>query len=161
VVCVWWLCVSDLSFSSSFCSYYSLIFCFHSVTDFLDGLCQDSLDLTFPSTEAWPVRFLFTFLKFSLLGFSQFGFSLLIVFPLSCLEQFVLFFYGLCSHLFLFFKIRYLFHLHFQCYPKSSPHAPPPTRPPTLSHFLALVFPCTEADKVCTINGPLFPLMAN
>jgi hypothetical protein len=32
---------------------------------------------------------------------------------------------------------------------------------PTHSHFLALAFPCTEADKVCTTNGPLFPLMAN
>jgi hypothetical protein len=28
------------------------------------------------------------------------------------------------------FLIGYLFHLHFQCYPKSPPHAPPPT-PPT------------------------------
>jgi hypothetical protein len=59
------------------------------------------------------------------------------------------------------FFIRYLFHLHFQCYPKSPPHAPPPTPPPTHSHFLALVFPCTEADKVCMTNGPLFPLMAD
>jgi hypothetical protein len=57
----------------------------------------------------------------------------------------------------LFVYIRYLFHLHFQCYPKS----PPPTPPPTHSHFLTLAFPCTEADKVCTTNGPLFPLMAN
>jgi hypothetical protein len=32
---------------------------------------------------------------------------------------------------------------------------------PTHSHFLALVFPCTEADKVYTTNGPLFPLMAD
>jgi hypothetical protein len=52
------------------------------------------------------------------------------------------------------FLIRYLFHLHFQCYPKSPPHAPPPTH----SHFLALAFPCTEAYKVFTNNGPLFPL---
>ena len=33
--------------------------------------------------------------------------------------------------------------------------------PPTHSHFLALAFPCTEAYKVCTTNGPLFPLMAD
>jgi hypothetical protein len=59
------------------------------------------------------------------------------------------------------FFFRYLFHLYFQCYTKSPPHAPPPTPPPTHSHFLALAFPCTEADKVCTTNGPLFPLMAN
>jgi hypothetical protein len=63
--------------------------------------------------------------------------------------------------LFCFFLIRYLFHLHFQCYPKSPPHAPPPTPPPAHSHFLALAFPCTEADKVCKTNGPLFPLMAD
>jgi hypothetical protein len=56
-----------------------------------------------------------------------------------------------------FFLIRYLFHLHFQCYPQSPPHAPPPTHSP----FLALSFPCTEAYKVCKTNGPLFPLMAN
>jgi hypothetical protein len=56
-----------------------------------------------------------------------------------------------------YFFIRYLFHLHFQCYPKSPPPAPPPTH----SHFLALGFPCTEADKVCTTNGPLFSLLAD
>ena len=32
---------------------------------------------------------------------------------------------------------------------------------PTRSHFLALAFPCTKAYKVCTTNGPLFPLMAD
>jgi hypothetical protein len=26
---------------------------------------------------------------------------------------------------------------------------------------LALSFPCTEAYKICTTNGPLFPLMAD
>ena len=39
----------------------------------------------------------------------------------------------------------------------------PSSRPaplPTHSHFLALVFPCTEAYKVCKNNGPLFPMMA-
>jgi hypothetical protein len=60
-----------------------------------------------------------------------------------------------------FFLIRYLFHLHFQCYPKSPPHVPPPTPSPTHFHFLALAFPCTEAYKVCTTNGPLIPLMAD
>jgi hypothetical protein len=64
-------------------------------------------------------------------------------------------------YLFLFFLIWYLFHLHFQCYPKSPPHAPLPTSPPTHSHFLALAFPCTGAYKDCTTNGPLFPLMVN
>jgi hypothetical protein len=32
----------------------------------------------------------------------------------------------------------------------------PPTCSPTHSHFLALVFPCTGAYKVCRTNGPLF-----
>ena len=59
---------------------------------------------------------------------------------------------------FCFFLIRYLFHLHFQCYPKSPPDPPTPTPQPTHSHLLALAFPCTEAYKVCTTSGPLFPL---
>jgi hypothetical protein len=59
--------------------------------------------------------------------------------------------------IFLIFFTRYLFHLHFQYYPKSPPLAPPPTH----SHFLALAFPCTEAYKVCMTNGPLFPVMAD
>ena len=38
----------------------------------------------------------------------------------------------------------------------------PHTAPlPIHSHFLALVFPCTEADKVCETKGPLFPVMAD
>jgi hypothetical protein len=39
---------------------------------------------------------------------------------------------------------------------------PNPCAPlPTHSHFMALVFPCTEAYKVCKTKGPLFPMMAN
>ena len=53
-----------------------------------------------------------------------------------------------------FFKIRYFLHLHFQCYLKSPPY-PPSTPLPTLSHFLALAFPCTEAYKVCKSKEPL------
>jgi hypothetical protein len=59
------------------------------------------------------------------------------------------------------FFIGYLFHLHFQCYPKSPPHAPPHIPLTTHSHFLALAFPCSEAYKVFTTNGPLFQLMAD
>jgi hypothetical protein len=72
---------------------------------------------------------------------------------------FVLFFVFYFIYFFIII-IRYLFHLHFECYPKSPPHPPTPI-PPGHSHFLALVFPCTEAYKVCTTNGPLFPLMAD
>jgi hypothetical protein len=60
-----------------------------------------------------------------------------------------------------FFLIRYFLILHFKCYPKSPPYPPCPTPLPTHSHFLALVFPCTEADKVCKSKGPLFPMMAD
>ena len=35
-----------------------------------------------------------------------------------------------------------------------------PTPSHTHSHLLALVFLYTKAYKVCTTNGPLFPLMA-
>jgi hypothetical protein len=39
---------------------------------------------------------------------------------------------------------------------------PSPTTPlPTHSHFLALMFPSTEAYKVCKAKGPLFPVMAD
>jgi hypothetical protein len=40
------------------------------------------------------------------------------------------------------------------------PYTPHHHSPPH-SHFLALVFPCTEADKVCKTKRPLFPIMAN
>jgi hypothetical protein len=60
------------------------------------------------------------------------------------------------------FLIRYLFHLHFQCYSKSPPHPPPHPLPhPPTPTFLALMFPCFEAYKICTTNGPIFPLMAD
>jgi hypothetical protein len=67
------------------------------------------------------------------------------------------------DHLLHFFPIfiRYLAHLHFQCYPKSPPYPPTPTPLPTHSPFLALAFPCTGAYKVCMSNGPLFPVMAD
>jgi hypothetical protein len=59
------------------------------------------------------------------------------------------------------FFIRYLAHLHFQCYTKSPPYPPTPNPLPTLSPFLALAFPCTGAYKVFVSNGPLFPVMAD
>jgi hypothetical protein len=63
------------------------------------------------------------------------------------------------SFFFLLF-IRYFLHLNFQCYAKSSRYpspTPPPTPLPTHSHFLALVFPCTEAYKVCKTKGGSLP----
>jgi hypothetical protein len=65
------------------------------------------------------------------------------------------------SFFFFPFFIRYLAHLHFQCYTKSPPYPPTPTPLPTHSPFLALAFPCTGAYKVCKSNGPLFPVMAD
>ncbi|EDL36529.1 mCG148246 [Mus musculus] len=68
------------------------------------------------------------------------------------------------SFLFFFlfpFFIRYLAHLHFQCYTKSLPYLPTPIPLPTHSPFLALAFPCTGAYKVCLSDGPLFPVMAD
>jgi hypothetical protein len=62
---------------------------------------------------------------------------------------------------FFHFFIRYLAHLHFQCYTKSPPYPPTSTPLPTHSPFLALAFPCTGAYKVCVSNGPLFPVMAD
>jgi hypothetical protein len=59
------------------------------------------------------------------------------------------------------FFIRYLAHLHFQCYTKSPPYPPTPTPLPAHSPFLALAFPCSGAYKVCVSNGPLFPVMAD
>jgi hypothetical protein len=49
------------------------------------------------------------------------------------------------NYFFFPFFIRYLTHLHFQCYTKSPPYPPTPTPLPTHSPFLALEFPCTGA----------------
>ena len=45
-----------------------------------------------------------------------------------------------------------------QKFPIPSPH---PSPLPTHSHFLAPLFPCTDAYNVCKTNGPLFPLKAD
>ena len=57
------------------------------------------------------------------------------------------------------FLIRYFVHLHFICYPEGPPYHPSPTPLPTHSYFLALVFPCTGAYKVCKTKEPLFPMV--
>jgi hypothetical protein len=74
-----------------------------------------------------------------------------------CQFHFLLLFFPL---LFFFFKLGIFFIYISSAIPKV-PHTFPPPPPPIHSHFLALAFPCTEAYKVCTTNGPLFPLMAD
>jgi hypothetical protein len=74
--------------------------------------------------------------------------------------MYFLFFFFFFFFFFPFF-IRYLAHLHFQCYIKSPPYPPTPTPLPAHSPFLALAFPCSGAYKVCVSNGPLFPVMAD
>jgi uncharacterized Zn-finger protein len=76
------------------------------------------------------------------------------------LRPLYLFIYFLLVPLFFFHFIRYLAHLHLQCYTKSPPYSHP-TPLTTHSPFLALAFPCTGAYKVCKSNGPLFAVMAN
>jgi hypothetical protein len=82
-------------------------------------------------------------------------------FLISYLCIFIFIFFSFYFLFFFPFFIRYLTHLHFQCYTKSPPYPPTPTPLPTHSPFLALVFPCTGAYKVCKSNGPLFPVMAD
>ena len=62
---------------------------------------------------------------------------------------------------FLFFFFNFLLGIFFiyisNAIPKV-PHTLSPTPLPTHSHFLALMFPCTEAYKVCKTKG-LFPMI--
>jgi hypothetical protein len=60
----------------------------------------------------------------------------------------LLFFSAIFFSFFDFF-IRYFLYIHFKCYPKVPYTLPRPASLPTHSHFLALVFPCTGAYKVC------------
>jgi hypothetical protein len=60
-------------------------------------------------------------------------------------------------HYYYYVFSSFTFSLLSQKSPIPSHHTPLPTH----SHFLALVFPYTEAHKVCMTNGPLFPLMAD
>jgi hypothetical protein len=65
------------------------------------------------------------------------------------------FFFTICSGIYLFifpFFIRYLAHLHFQCYTKSPPYPPTPTPLPTHSPFLALAFPCMHIKFACPMG---------
>jgi hypothetical protein len=66
------------------------------------------------------------------------------------------------SKLTFFFSIFELFSsFTFQMLSQKHPYTLPlPWSPTHHSHFLALVFPCTGAYKVCKTEGPLFPMMA-
>jgi hypothetical protein len=94
----------------------------------------------------------FSWIKFGPL-FSSFHHCYFILCRLLKMTPFSFFFFP--------FFIRYLAHLHFQCYTKSPPYPPTPTPLPAHSPFLALAFPCSGAYKVCVSNGPLFPVMAD
>jgi hypothetical protein len=59
-----------------------------------------------------------------------------------------------------FFKLGIFFIYISNAIPKV-PQTPSPTPLPTHSDFLALVFPHTEAYKVCKTKVPRFPVMAN
>jgi hypothetical protein len=83
--------------------------------------------------------------------------------PSYCKDTCITMFTDALFFFFFFFPffIRYLAHLHFQCYTKSPPYPPTPTPLPAHSPFLALAFPCSGAYKVCVSNEPLFPVMAD
>jgi hypothetical protein len=69
------------------------------------------------------------------------------------LREFIIFFH--------FLKLGIYFIYISNDIPKVSNTLPQPAPLPTHSPFLALVFPCTGAYKVCKTNGPLFPMMAD
>jgi hypothetical protein len=68
-------------------------------------------------------------------------------------------------HLFIYFLIFFfllgIFFIYISNAILKVPRTLPLTLQPIHSHFLALVFPCTEAYKVCKTKGPLFPMMAD
>jgi hypothetical protein len=67
------------------------------------------------------------------------------------------------SYFFFKFLKTFLLGIFFIYISNAIPKAPNAFSPPlpTHPHFLALVFPCTEAYKVCKTKAPLFPMMAD
>jgi hypothetical protein len=66
----------------------------------------------------------------------------------------------LTSPFFFFFYFYYIISSFTLQMLSQKSHIPPCPLPlPTHSHFLALVFPCTGAYKVCKTRGPLLPMM--
>jgi hypothetical protein len=65
-------------------------------------------------------------------------------------------FFSVCTHFFLFpIFLLGIFFIYIQMLSQKShiPSTPTPASLPTHSHFLGLVFPCTEAYKVCRPRG--------
>jgi hypothetical protein len=83
-----------------------------------------------------------------------------------CVCVFIYLFLPHCGDWYLWYSFFLLLGIYFIYISNAIPKVPhtlphPFPHPPTHSHLLALTFHGTEADKVCTTNGPLFPLMAN
>jgi hypothetical protein len=104
----------------------------------------------------FTIKFTIYFHIYTLLNFVFLLLKFIVIIFFFIILQLLHFFF-----LFFPFFIRYLAHLHFQCYTKSPPYPPTLTPLPTHSPFLALAFPCTGAYKVCMSNGPLFPVMTD
>jgi hypothetical protein len=65
------------------------------------------------------------------------------------------------SNFFIFLFLLGIFFIYISNVIPKVLHTLPHTPLPTHSHFLALVFPCTGAYKVCNTKGPLFLKMAD
>jgi hypothetical protein len=78
------------------------------------------------------------------------------------LSRFSLLFFFPHSRFFLF-SSNFLLGVYFIYISNAIPYtlSPTPAPIPTHSHFLALVFPCTGAYKVCKTKGALFPVMTD
>jgi hypothetical protein len=80
--------------------------------------------------------------------------GVVVVFFFPSLFYFILFYFKSFLLLLLGIFLVYIFNAIAKV-----PHTHPPNPLPTHSPFLALVFPCTGAYKVCKSNGPLFAVM--
>jgi hypothetical protein len=164
-----WFVTELICFTSFYFGQYIIIFWFHLILCLVvSSLVYSLFPLWFVSVKLsqWNCRTStpHIFLSLSLLLHSLLSYSLM-SWPHGISDSFCQIFHWFITLSFFFFFfpffIRYLTHLHFQCYTKSPPYPPSPTPLPTHSPFLALVFPCTGAYKVCKSNGPLFPVMAD
>jgi hypothetical protein len=67
----------------------------------------------------------------------------------------------LCIFFFINYFLLDFFFIYISNANPKVPYTPCPAPLHTHSHFLALVFPCTEAYKVYKTKGPLFPMMTD